>query len=368
MNKYSWTIRSYNEGDEIGYIGLMNIGFRKYKCNLKRWHWEYKDNPFGSIQIFGDFRGKIVGHMGLVCAPIKIGKRIVRGSQAVDLAVHPDFRRKGMFLKIGKKLMQDAENEGIMVSYGVPNEPAYRGHLKYGWFYVSEIPILVKIMNKKGFFLFVLAKFRGFITRPHFNLMSKFVALLKNLIKLTYMGYCKNVLCPDDSESHIVTSFDEQVDKLWNEASKQYRLLVVRNAKYLNWRYARKPQSNYVILTIERNCKLEGYVVLSTKIHGSLRWKKGYIVDIFAKSAKAIHCLLKLAFNYFVRENVDSVICWMMKNQLPYICLLERNFINDSLSSQKLICRININDSDYEKLYHGVKKEWFFTMGDSDVI
>jgi len=368
MGEHSWTIRPYKEGDETGYITLMNNVFPRYKCDLKRWHWESIDNPFGSIQIFGDFRGKIVGHMELICVPIKIENHVIRGSQAVDLAVHPSFRHKGMFLEIGKKLMQNAANEGIPISYGVPNEPAYRGHLKYGWFHVSEIPILIKIMSNKGFAIFVLAKFLGLVRRPHFKLMLKFMVQIKNLIKVFFIGHYKNVLFTNDFKKHIVSSFNERIDKLWKKASKQFRLIIVRNAEYLNWRYVRKPHSKYAILTVEKNCGIEGFVVLSTEIHGPLKLKEGFIVDIFAKSENAIHSLLQLALSYFVKENVDLATCWMMKNHVPYNCLLERGFINDSLSSQKLICRINTDDKEFKKLYRRVEKEWFFTMGDSDIV
>ena len=363
MNKRSWTIRLHNDGDETGYVTLMNIVFPKYKCNIKRWLWEFKDNPFGSIQVFGDSRGKIVGHMGLTCVPIKIEECIVRGSQAVDLAVHPQFRRKGMFIEIGKKLIQEAKNEGILISYGVTKEP--HGHVKHGGFYVSEIPLLVKIMNKKGLLFFILREFYWFVRRADSESISKLLVLIKNFTKFT--GHCKHVLRADDFKKQVVTSFNEQIDELWEEVSKQYRLLVVRESKYLNWRYVRKPHSNYVILTLERNYRIEGYIVLSAEIHDWLGWKDGYILDLFARSKKAIRCLLQLALDYFARKNVDLVTCWMMKTQLAYNCLLERSFINDKLCSPKLIWRVNINDDKHKKLHYELGKEWFLTMGDSDL-
>jgi len=368
MKENSWVIRPYNDGDETGYIALMNIVFPRYRCDLKRWRWEFGGNPFGSVQTFSDFKGKIIGHMGLMCVPIKIEKRILLGSQAVDLAVHPSFRRKGIFLEIGKKLSRDAKDRGIVISYGVPNEPSYRGHVKYGWFLVSEIPVLVKIMRRKSFLLFVLARFRDCLKRPDLISMSKFMRTIKNLIKVASVKYFKHPLCSDYFEKHIVTSFDGRFDKLWEEMSSQYQLLVVRNAKYLNWRYVKKPYSNYVILTVERNRKIEGYIVLLKESRGFLGWKTGYIVDIFAKSEKAIHWLLHYALEYFVKENVDSVTCWMMKNQSPYDCLLQNGFIDDYLGSQKLICRFNADNNEYKKLYYRVEKEWFFTIGDSDII
>jgi len=194
VSERSWTIRPYEKGDETGYLALMKMVFPKYECDLIRWCWEFRDNPFGFLQTFSTSNGKIVGHLGLVGVPIKVGDRILRGSQAVDLAVHPDFRRKGMFLEIGKKLVQCAEDEGIVISYAAPSERIYRGFLKFGWFYVSEIPLLLKIMRKKGFLILVLGKFHDFVKRPSFKSMSEFIRTIKNLIKVPTL-IIANMLC-----------------------------------------------------------------------------------------------------------------------------------------------------------------------------
>jgi len=369
MNEHSWVVRLYRDGDETGYMALMNAVFPSGKWDLKHWYWEYKNNPFGSIQVFGDFNGKIVGHMGLIGALIKVEGHTVQGSQAIELAVYPGFRGQGMFLEIGKKLVQEAKNEELLISYGVPNEPAYRGHLKYGWFYVSEIPKLFNVLNKKGFLLVFKDKFYDFFRLPHLKTFLKLTVLIKNLIRAVAVKRRNQFLCSEDFKENVVNSFNEEFDDLWKEASRNYRLLVVRNAKYLNWRYARKPYSRYVILCLKRSGRIEGYVVLSTKIGGTrIGWKTGYVVDIFAKSEKKIHCLLQLALNHFAKENVDLVICWMMKNQLIYNCLLERGFVDDILYSQKFICRFNTDDDKFKNLYRKAENEWFFTMGDSDVI
>lgn len=55
--------------------------------------------------------------MALLPVEMRIGDKIVKGSQAVDLIVHPEFRRKGIFLAIGRFITNDAgEKEDI--SYG----------------------------------------------------------------------------------------------------------------------------------------------------------------------------------------------------------------------------------------------------------
>jgi GNAT superfamily N-acetyltransferase len=342
----------------------MNNVFPRYKCDLKRWRWEFKENPYGSLQIFGDSEGKIVGHMGLIGVPIKLDNTTVQGSQAVDLAVAPEFRGRGMFVEIGKKLMQEAKNKGFTVSYGVPNEPAYGGHLKYGWFYVSEIPVLTKMISRKSLGFFALAKLRDLLKQPLLSSISNFMILLRDLIRTTAVK-SRKPLGLESFRKRIITSFDDQFDRLWREVSAQHKFLIVRDKTYLNWRYIKRPYSNYVILAVERNDTIEGYVVLSTEV---CALKKGYIVDMFAKSEESIRLLIQLACDYFAEESADFAVCWMMKNQLPYSCLLEHGFVNDTSSSTQLICRINTSDSAFNRLYRSVERDSFFTIGDSDQI
>jgi len=369
MNERVWTIRAYKDGDETGYIELMNRVFQNSKFNLKQWRWEFPDNPFGFLQVFGDFHGKIVGHMALVQVPMKIGDCTVQGSQAVDLAVHPDFRRQRMFLEIGKNLMQYAKREEVAISYGVPNEAAYRGHLKYGWFYVSEIPVLVRVLTQKGF-LFQLLGGLCRLRQHKFQSFSELFCLIKGWANTICFILTDNKGTANSEEwkEQTVKSFDNRIDRLWAKASKQYRLLVVRDKEYLNWRYAKRPHSSYVIKLVERKNRIEGYVVLLIKISGLLRKKEGYIVDILAKSERAIHCLMQSAIDYFSKENVDLIICWMMEGQPPFNCLIRRGFTIDSFDSQKLICLINSSDPKFKRLYHEAQKEWFFTVGDTDIV
>jgi GNAT superfamily N-acetyltransferase len=368
MGSSSSIIRLYSKGDEKAYVSLMNYVFSRYRCDLQRWRWEFANSPLGSIQVFADFDGKIIGHMGLICLPIKIGNHVVWGSQAVDLAVHPSFRGKGIFIKMGKKLMQEAAKKHIIISYGVPNEPAYRGHLKYGWFYVSEIPVLVKLMTKKGLIIFALARILNFIKKPCLESMSKLFCTVKGLKTQFGLRHIENFSQSHEYNISTLASFDEKVDRLWEKASKQYPLIIVRNSKYLNWRYFDKPHSKYIVLAAIRKHEVDGFVVLAIDVHPMLKLKRGYIVDLFAKSENAIHHLLQSTFKYFTKEHVDSIICWSMKRHPLYDCLLEKGFIQDHFNSQKLICRINTENSNFRKYYYKFEKDWYFMMGDSDII
>lgn len=366
QNFASPIIRVYRKGDEKSYIALMRDVFPKYKCDLRRWRWEFVNAPLSSIQMFAEINGKIVGHMGLICLPIKIGNRIIKGSQAVDLAVHPSYRGRGIFLMIGQKLMEEAAKRNISLSYGIPNEPAYRGHLKYGWFLASYISVLVKLITKKGLVIFILSRILNFLRKPSFDSLSKLLCLVGNLKAIirrksndTAMHFCAYEIVSIDF-------FDDKFDKFWKEIQDQHALVVVKNAKYLNWRYFNKPNTKYSVLAVIREGKVYGFVVLALDTYSIL--KRGYIIDLMAKSEDIIDYLVKSALKYFSAEYVDLVICWAMEGCSLYSCLIKKGFVQDYFNSQKLICRINTNDTTLKEYLHKFAKEWYFMMGDSDII
>lgn len=54
----------------------------------------------------------------------------------------------------------------------------------------------------------------------------------------------------------------------------------------------------------------------------------------------------------------------MLKHHLAYNCLLENNFLCDVRSATL----IYLTDPGLSKLYEKTRGQWYFTMGDSDII
>ncbi len=58
-----------------------------------------------------------------------------------------------------------------------------------------------------------------------------------------------------------ITRFDERWDDLFRRVRGAYRLLVERDARYLEWRYARCPDTEYFIWAVFRRRRLVGWSV-----------------------------------------------------------------------------------------------------------
>lgn len=342
----------YQEGDEIGIVDLMNLEVRVSEYSLRRWLWRYKNNPYGFLTVVAEHNGQIVGHMGLFLVDIKVGNKIIKGSQASELFVHPDFRRQGMFLAIGKALMKKALDEGVFLTYGFPNEPAYHGHLKYGWFDVSMIPVLVTYLNTYEAIKLKAAKLRMAPLTKQFSRFIDYFYSKKREHKFPSTG---NVSITEAS------CFDEYINEFWNRVSKNYVTIVVRDRKYLNWRYFDRPDVKYSVLLAEKAGQIEGFLVMSTQ--ESERRKVGYIIDVLSTSRDVFLNLVHTSIEYLSRQSVDSIKCLMLKNHIWYKALNEHGFTSFPHPKLRLCARINLPH--FFQTYT-TAKEWYVTYGDCD--
>lgn len=361
-----WKVRIYQDGDEKGIVSLMNYVFPHSEYNIRRWLWEYKNNPYGYLAVVATLGGQIVGHMGLVPVSMKVGNHILKGGQAVDLAVHPNFRHQGMSLRLGEILMKKATEKGVSISYGFPNKASYSSMRKYGWFEAAQVPILIKFLNKRIVLKSLLLGLYSFFQQSRKNLLhlshtlSWFAIFL-----LSIRRNRRNRMRISDLENRRVPFFDDRISDLWNTVSKDYAILVVRSAEYLNWRYGKKPNGSYEVFLAEKDDTIQGYVIITTRM---ARWHRvGYIVDIFADSRNTMQHLIRTAIEHFNEKKADLISSWTMKGSLCYRVLKENGFVDNYFPEGiRLITRVNLRK--LLGLYKKVQENWYITMGDSDGI
>jgi GNAT superfamily N-acetyltransferase len=367
-----WSVRLYREGDEQGILELMNLSGIKRK--IEDWYWEYGENPSGHLVGVAECSGRIIGHMALVPIYMKSGPETVKGCQAVDLIVHPKFRGQGIFLAIGKLLVNEAGKRGISIAYGFPNKPAHSGHLKYGWFDVCEVPFLVKPLANNNIADFLadhrmigsLNRFGAFKRIMNFTLSTCFavIGFFERAFNRIQGGNTDGV------EIRRAKSYDNRIDDFWKEVSKDYTNMVVRDKKYMNWRYFRKPNAKYTTVFAEERGRILGYVVLCSENIKNLKY--GSIVDIlvFLEQKSIIQLLISEAVEEFRREKVDLIVCWMLNNsqsgRVYYRILKANGFVRVPRRSNPFIARVNSPGLSTELIRDPTN--WYVTIGDSDHI
>jgi GNAT superfamily N-acetyltransferase len=364
-----WSVRKYKEGDKAGILELMNLEGNGEKRTCEHWSWEYGSNPLGNLIWVAEHDQQIVGHMALIPTNMKIGEKNILGSQAVDLIVHPKYRHQGMFLTIGRTATEEAGREGVDVTYGFPNEPAHSGHLKYGWFDICKIFLLLRICNAQN----MVGFFEKYKIIKLLNRHKTSRKAVKSVLQITSAASSffprisdrirKEPSLAEDIEIHAITSFNN-IDSFWERVSKDFSIIVARDKKYLNWRYFERPDVKYTVLLAERNAKILGYVVLRSVNENKLNL--GYIVDVLASpdSRLVIQALILRAVEHFKKEGVDAIACWMLKNNEFYKVLRYNRFV--PFSSYPFIARLN--STGLSKEFVRNQKNWYVTIGDSDHI
>lgn len=348
----SWSVRKFEGADEAAVINLYASVFRKL-TDLNYWVWKYKENPLGSMRyVAEDKREGIVGYYGLIFQKIKIGDKIVTGSQAVDAMTHSNFQRQGIFVKLGKEILHQAGNEGVFFTFGFPNEAALPGHKKVGWVEICEVPILLKPLNIES----ILGKYT-----KNTYLLKIGSSIASIPLRLVRQGKKTH---PERLFVKSVTCFDERINEFWSKVAHSYTIIQVRDKEFLNWRYVTNPHKQYTILIAEKNAAIVGYAVLGEITMCGIRG--GAIVDMltYPDQGQISEFLISRVIEQFQKKDMGYIGCMMQRGSMYYRALKRHGFI---VTPGKVRFILHLN-ADRFSMPAEVFDKWFLTWGDSDFI
>ena len=363
--KPEWTVRLSKKSDAKGILKLMKDVYPDRKFDEKKWtkwwKWMFTENPAGAAKIWvADHNGKIAGQYPFVITDMKVGDKVLKTAQNIELMTHPDYRRQGMFVKLERTALKGVEKNDIHIAYGFPNAAAYPGHLKSDWFDVCPYQI--------GFKSFNLKKILNAYSDN--KISNKFVEIFGNLVfKLFYRG--KKASIVKGVKISKINSFDNRFDDFWKTVSNEYQIITVRNKDYLNWRYVKVPDISYTIFAAEENNKICGYIVLRC-VDEDKNLKSGSIFDILVSSDRPeiASLLISKAIDFFKKENVDYIICFMIANKK-----LRKIFRKSGFMFPKSLLKLFADEgifiaySSHPEITQDFFKDennWFVQLGDSD--
>lgn len=351
-----WLARPYQEGDEEGILELRQAVYpeKEYDWDkwLRWWRWMYKGNPAGAGLIWlAEHNGKIVGQYPLIFMNMKVRCEVVRASQNVDVMTHPDYQHQGIFYTLARAALKNVGKEGVHITIGFPNEAAYPGHIKSGWFDICSMQILLKPLNW------------GNVLR--LKTMNKF------LLKLGTVGggFAEHTVYRT-KEAPIIrgltitqtSSFDDRINEFWTRVSNQHPIMVVRNKDCLNWRYS-TPGVNYSILAAEKAGEIVGYLILRQGEEREV--KVGRIFDMMAESAEVMHCLISKAIEQCIQNKTDLIFYHLIANKSYHQVLKWNGFISSPFIKGGRFCAYS--SSPYIPMEFLKNPEnWFVQIGDSD--
>jgi hypothetical protein len=204
--------------------------------------WRFRRNPHGegrfAVASHGD---QIVGLIALVPTQLRTPGRDVPGYQAIDTAVHPSCRGRGLFVKMGR-LAQDPQAFGGDVLWGFPNANAAPGwYGRLGWTNFGEVPLLMRPLRSS----FLLG-------RLHRKLRAVDFPLVRG-------GKSVGEIYTDAS------MLSSDFDGLWQRIAQQFGIAVDRGGEWMRWRLRDKPGASYRCVGLKSaSAELEAFV--ATKV------------------------------------------------------------------------------------------------------
>jgi hypothetical protein len=162
-----------------------------------------------------------------------------------------------------------------------------------------------------------------------------------------------------------VDTFDDRFDALWERARWNYSILLIRDRRYLQWRFMERPDARYTTFIVTRGLDLVGYLVMRSTEKSGTRW--GYIVDFLVddRSVSLFALLVRHGIEQLRQESIKAIGCRAVTP--PFRRALYRQGFVRGWSGPRGYLRINAETTHPRADLLLDARLWFVTMGDGDL-
>jgi GNAT superfamily N-acetyltransferase len=322
------------------------------------WDWQFLQQPTKRMGVWvAEFEGQIIAQHPLNIIRVKWKDRELLSGVVIDLMVHPEHRKKSLFIRLARAAHEQMTATGVGLSSGFPNANSYPAAIRYlNYKTVCRVPVLVmpvssQLLTKRVKMPAWLGSAMGEAAVAGFRLAS--------------------ALAPkgEGVEVEEVMEFPKEIDEFWKRASENHTIISVRDFQYLQWRYCTCPTRKYRILLARKDGKLVGYLVHRTFEKEGL--KLGGIIDVLVEPGckEGLHALMRAAISAMRKEGVCALIALMQRDVFYYPSIRRHGFFplpeKYNPRSFKFVCRVQAVDLPEAELC--AASNWFITLGDYDV-
>lgn len=353
--------RFYKSGDETGIVNLLVSvldGWPKFDipCEpIEHWRWKYSNSLGDQSITVAESDGKIIGCLHTISTYIKLGEKIVKGNQGSDLVVHPDFRGKGVY-----NGMNDLY-ENLVLSYSLSSNPiVYNKAVRLGCTpFPKPISKMVRIIDIKKHLKEKEGE-QGFVKEYGFKTLNIFQKILRKIRR-------EKTSIKNELEVKKVKRFDERINYFWNEIKDLYDFIIVRDSKYLNWRFCDPRGGEHNIFLFEKNGEIIGYSVLRINRYEE-NYPVGNVVDLVCLPRdESIQIeIFKHAVEFFEDRDINCILFLAVGNSSQIEDAKKFNFITAPKDFRMWFPKRNIVKTNFLK--QASLDRLFFSLGDTDWI
>lgn len=316
-----------------------------------RFDWLYRQNPDGPAVLWA-VRDSKTGEMAgfTVALPRRI---VVDGEQRLcwngaDFSMHPKYRTLGPAIKLRRAAKAAVDAGRVDFLYAHPNDRMAKIHERVGHTPVGRMLRYAKVL-KTGPYLQRRLKNR--------LLAGAVGGVLDVALRISDQAFRRRL--STNVQLGRTATFDERFDRLFAESANSARIIGVRDAQYLNWRYAENPLYESQVLTAEENGRLRGYLVFTVDK------ATGHIKDLFPPADDTVVCDLIAAMIRIGREQGLMNLSIIALESNPLLPLFETFGFRLRPESSRMFAYGSEGRPWSESATQHA--DWFLTAGDRDV-
>jgi hypothetical protein len=231
-------------------LSELHLSVSRQKRTPGFWRWCYFANPLGKSNLTVAIRGdRVVGKYGLLYMPLIVhGKPVVAGLME-DISIEPPERSWQCYRRLVEMNVFESQKDDLDFRFGISLPSVINLNERLGVMSLGRVPIYVGFLN---------------VTRVLQGRAVPYPLSLAGWLVQPILGLRTKDVKSSDLNIRLVESFDSSFDELWSAIAKSRTTTVIKNATYLNWRYATCSEMPYRRLAAYRRQRLEGFVILRT--------------------------------------------------------------------------------------------------------
>lgn len=323
---------------------------RDREFDASRLHWLYRQNPDGETILWSIREvatGEMVGFTVALPRRMAIDGELRTCWNCADFSIRKKYRTLGLAQKL-RRAAKDAVDAGqVDLLYAHPNARMAVVHCRVGHRPVGRMQRYARLLRAGRY----LRAKRG--AAPAAALAG---TVIDASMRLAYGEARRKPACRLHVVEHV--EFDERFDRLFAEHAGGRRIVGVRDATYLNWRYRDNPDyASHAVLAVEGGA-LCGYLLFA--VEGGA----GHIKDVFPPDGLIAGDLVAAVLNEGRRRGLTSMSMVLLDGH-PLISALARFGFRRRKESYEMFAYTSPGGPWHDFLFQ--PESWLITVGDRDV-
>ena len=330
-------------------VGTLNAS-RHHQVGPHRFDWLYRRNPDGEAVLWAireEKTGRMVGFT--VCLPrrVMVDGRVHLCWNGADFSILPRYRTLGLAIKLRRMAKEGIDAGRAAFLYAHPNERMAVVHQKVG-----HVPVgpMVRYAIPLKTAPYLRRKLPAWLAQPAGTLLDPVVHLCSR-----YRWHRRR------HEIRWVSParFGDHYDRLFEENATCARVVGVRDARYLNWRYAANPLYKTHAVEAWDDGRLRGYLLFI------IQDRTAQIKDVFPPQDQAVvGDLVAAAIRQARKRGLQSASFTALDGN-PLLAQLQRLGFRRRPDGSMMYAYAPEGSPLREVILE--QRNWFLTVGDRDV-